>query len=559
MRIVHIIRTVGAIVLMFALAVLIYLHFTPYHEFVNELGEYFRAKQVKRYIPQSKYDQWIVLPVLLSLLSVSVIIWARNVSRYLRLIKFPSLKIGSFWSSLNPEIRIAFILLLIINFSFRLYLSLTSPISYDEAWTFLHFSSKGFFTSLAYYPLPNNHILHSLLTNVSYYLPFEQTLNLRLPAIFINLIACMALFFSFSKLLSPRIGLILLLLFSFLFPVIYYGYHSRGYSLILLAFIICFYASIQLLKNEESDQVYKHIFYFILGGITGLYTMPSFLYAIIALAIFTMGYYLIQSQYVLLKKYIVGLLSCGVIVFLLYCPAILVSGWDSLSGNEFVRPVERKEVTAGLIEHFSDTSLFLFNTQMWATVTLVLALFLFLIINNYRRKELLLSVFVICLSPLLLIAHSVIPFPRSWIYLIIPVLYVIGIFLNYFTMTRMRWRILMTGSILVASLSYWGAMKKVKKTEQFSHKAVEAANYLEENQAEKVYSLHPLIHINLDYLFKKDDRDIEVEKIRQLPSELSFSSGSHSRNYLVTDKSSEKKGLKEVKNIDRNVFIYSLE
>lgn len=117
----------------------------------------------------------------------------------------------------------------------------------------------------------------------------------------------------------------------------------------------------------------------------------------------------------------------------------------------------------------------------------------------------------------------------------------------------------MTGSILVASLSYWGAMKKVKKTEQFSHKAVEAANYLEENQAEKVYSLHPLIHINLDYLFKKDDRDIEVEKIRQLPSELSFSSGSHSRNYLVTDKSSEKKGLKEVKNIDRNVFIYSLE
>lgn len=554
---VSIIRALGIVLLLIAIAVLLYMYFTPYAEFIAGLQEYFKAEKVDRYISKSKYEQGILLPALLCILSAALIIWAGKVSRQVKVNGFPLLNIGAFWRSLDPTIKTGFIIILLINLIIRLYHALSYPISYDEAWTYLHFSSKGFLTSLAYYPLPNNHILHSLFTNATYYLPFDQTLNLRLPAILINLIACMGLFFSFSKLLDTRTGLLSLLLFSGLFPVLYYGYNSRGYSLILLAIVICFYANIQLIRQKESR--HKYIFYFVLGGIIGLFTMPSFLYAFMALAIFTIGYYVYRSEFEPLKNYLAGLLACGMSVLLLYSPAILVSGWKSLAGNEFVRPLEYSEVIARLSDHFTNTSGFLFQLPLWAVLTVSMGMLIFLFIKKCRWTELLLVFFILCFSPLILMLHSVIPFPRTWIWLIIPLLYLAGLLLNYIPKDRFKWPLVLIGIAVLAILSSIGAIKMIQKTEQFSHKAAVAAEYLMDMQAEQVYSLHPLIHINLKYLFDKNKRHIDVEKIKQLPSKPASTTARHNNAYLIADKAIIDKRLREVKSIDGEVYIYGMD
>ena len=54
-----------------------------------------------------------------------------------------------------------YLLVLIIPIFASVFYALKMPVSYDEAWTFLNFTNKGFFTSITSYDDPNNHVLFS--------------------------------------------------------------------------------------------------------------------------------------------------------------------------------------------------------------------------------------------------------------------------------------------------------------------------------------------------------------------------------------------------------------
>jgi len=88
--------------------------------------------------------------------------------------------------SINKKSLFIMALILLIAIIYRLYYAISFPVSYDEAWTYINFTEKGLLSSISFYPSPNNHVLHSVLTNLSYYLPFTQTVNLRLPSIIIS-------------------------------------------------------------------------------------------------------------------------------------------------------------------------------------------------------------------------------------------------------------------------------------------------------------------------------------------------------------------------------------
>ena len=122
-----------------------------------------------------------------------------------------------------------------VSFVFNLYNVIIRPIFYDEAWTYLNFTRPGFLTAISYYPLPNNHILHTAMTVMTRDLPFGTTVNLRLPNLLISSITALVFAYTSYRLFFKRAALLLLPLFCFLFPVSYYSYLSRGYMLVVLA------------------------------------------------------------------------------------------------------------------------------------------------------------------------------------------------------------------------------------------------------------------------------------------------------------------------------------
>src|SRR5215216_5674591 len=61
-------------------------------------------------------------------------------------------------------------------------LDLNQSISYDEAYTFIHFASRPYKHILADYSAPNNHIFHTILVRIAYRLFGAQAWVLRLPA-----------------------------------------------------------------------------------------------------------------------------------------------------------------------------------------------------------------------------------------------------------------------------------------------------------------------------------------------------------------------------------------
>ena len=63
----------------------------------------------------------------------------------------------------------------------RLYI-INDPIGYDEAYTFINFSSKPFKFILADYHAPNNHILNSVLIGIIYRILGDHIWIVRVPA-----------------------------------------------------------------------------------------------------------------------------------------------------------------------------------------------------------------------------------------------------------------------------------------------------------------------------------------------------------------------------------------
>ena len=290
------------------------------------------------------------------------------------------------------------------------YYAINLPISYDEAWTYLNFSSKNFIISLTYYPAPNNHILHSILTNITNFIfPTSPLFSLRLPTIIVSLMLYLIGMYSIKKHYNQNVSIASVGIFSVLFMGIYYGYMSRGYALILLFFIASFHFALNIIKNPSNvrDWVWLTIF-----SILGFFTMPSYLYAFATLNVVLLFSTLKKSVFIKQVKY-------SVITFIattiLYLPTIIVSGLNSLTNNKFVAPKLREVVFSKLPEFLFQTLEDLAGVNAIFLLSIIIISLLLLLRNKDWFHTKLFTLFLI-MPPLLLLTHSVIPFSRTFNY-----------------------------------------------------------------------------------------------------------------------------------------------
>jgi predicted membrane-bound mannosyltransferase len=159
------------------------------------------------------------------------------------------------------------------------------PLSHDEVYTWEVFASQPYGTIVTHYPVPNNHIFHSLLVRLSSELFGQSEWTIRLPALLAGLLSVPALFVLGTALFHDRkAGLVAAWLLT-LGPVhIYYSHSARGYTLLVLLSILAWFCLCRGLRGGASWW-----FGYVSAGFLAAYTIPSGILYLFSLAVWSVA------------------------------------------------------------------------------------------------------------------------------------------------------------------------------------------------------------------------------------------------------------------------------
>lgn len=321
--------------------------------------------------------------------------------------------------------RIAVLVLLVLVIIHRMFLAASTGVIYDEAYTWLAFTSKNPLVAACFYPTSNNHILFSHVTQITKFLPFDILTNLRLSALLPNLLTIATLFFCLRARFSSTISWISILVFGFSFPLIYYGFVARGYSLLLFFFIIGFFSTLTLRNNPKNKGAWVRL---IISSALGFYTIPVYLYPFVSLYGFLALFFLIKAQYKAVLNTIISGTITLVLTSLLYLPVFAISGTDAVLNNKFVQSLTFAQVSSGLTDHWvSSLRFFSGYPNVWVSIACIGLILCVNIYQGVRDKKIgNLALFCLLAAPVLMLLHRIIPVERTWIYLMIPLIYLLA-------------------------------------------------------------------------------------------------------------------------------------
>lgn len=337
-----------------------------------------------------------------------------------------------FINEIKP-IRFYFFTFLVLQFIFFSCCAFTFPISYDEAWTYLNFTNKSILSSATYYPAPNNHVLFSILTNITNILPIDDPkIKMRMINVFLSILSSYIFFKLLCKFYSQKISLFTTALFTFSYPVALYSMQARGYGMLLLFSLTAIYSSISYLEFPSK----KYMIIYLIAIIAGFYTIPTFLYPFIAMQLFICWNCFSNKKLGLFKNFVFVNCIGGCMVFILYAPIIFINGLQAITNNSYVKSISLTQVMHQLPEHFTYSLNWLLGVNKGGVVMvalIILSLCYTLINKNMENglKNASQCMLLLLLSPpVMLIFQRVVPFERTWTYLTIPVFFGLGAMLT---------------------------------------------------------------------------------------------------------------------------------
>ena len=228
------------------------------------------------------------------------------------------------------------------------------PLRYDEATTYNNFVSKPLYVGLAHYPLPNNHLLHTFLANISVSTFGSAAWAIRLPALLAG-IALVPATFALARVLYGRAAALLAAaLVASSSTLVEYSTNARGYTLVALFTVIAFIAATRVLLDDDSVGAWAVISF---AGALGLYAVPVMLYPLggVLLWIFLSGVVAHAPRGRLLRRLGVCVASIAVLTLVLYAPVFAGSGIRSVTSNEYVEPQSWATFFDRVPDHVRDT------------------------------------------------------------------------------------------------------------------------------------------------------------------------------------------------------------
>jgi hypothetical protein len=456
--ILRILLVIAIVFLLAALGITILYGYQPTMLYlIDRIGESARQEQILALVSERKF---LILQIVLLIAAAILVVVFINLNRITEVGYTAYVYIKEHIQALltqlrNTEVKWILILPLISAVFFALWM----PVSYDEAWTYLQFTSKSPLSSLCYYPAPNNHVLHSLITNVTRYIPFAPILFcLRISSILVSFFTWLLCYSFLRKRYSPNVALLITGIASMLFMAVYYSYMSRGYGLVTLFFVIGLQASYNIVFNGNNN---KDWILFGVSSVLGFFTMPSYLYAFVLL-----NTLILFNNKFQLKKQIIYNLGVIILVVILYTPIIIVNGVSALTSNTFVLPISRREVIERLPSFFSDTLTEITGVHFMVTI-LLLAISFYMLMKSKMKFEQSMFIMFIVLPFVLLIGHSVIPFPRTFNYYGVILLLLICIPFKD-AIAKVSTRYLLVALIVIQSLLFLNFYFNIKKYETFN-------------------------------------------------------------------------------------------
>jgi hypothetical protein len=459
--------------------------------------------------------------VLLILAILSYLSWLHGItliSQVSRLTKdvFSLLRneiIPSIHSSFASKAETIWILLaLIMGIGIRAYF-LAQPIRYDEAFTFLKFTNQGFI-NLFYYPLPNNHVLYTLLIKTSTLVWGNSPAAIRLPA-FLAGIGSIPLIFCLSR--SLRKSGIFASISVSVFPyLILYSTIARGYSLLVLLTIALAYVGVQI-STREPSAIGAALLSLIAA--LGMLTIPSMLFPIAGIYCWLFVLFLIKGhklRFVLSKFVVPCSLFTVIFTIILYTPVILASnGIESIIANKYVQSQPWSEFIGQVLPHFQATIGDFIRDIPVVVLFICITLAIVGIYDSVRKRDwpslLLLPTILLGSAVIFFIQHAI-PFARTWIY-IIPfiLLYIDSGFTFIVEILSHRIRFIVTvllfaaGTFAAISLISKDAIAKYPDTGSFPE-AQMVVNYLEPimKSNDLVYEKTPADYPTYFYLWSYD-------------------------------------------------------
>ena len=296
---------------------------------------------------------------------------------------------------------------------------LFQPVGFDEADTITSYASRPLYLALSWYPVPNNHLFHTLLLHFTWRTFGDAEWAIRLPALFAGIVLIPATYWAARTLYNRHVALMSAAMAATASSLVSYSTNGRGYTMVCVLFLLLLIASRSLLERDNR-QVW---FLWALIAALGFYTIPIMLYAAGAAAL-----WIVLSSYpmepvrrrALLVRLVATLTTTGILTTLLYLPVLVVSGLKSLFANGYLRPRD----FAYLFENLPDSlegagrmmTADLPGPLLWVFLVAFAAGLVFHRLGASHRIPILLAV-VLWTTPVLIV-QRVAPFPRVWLFLL---------------------------------------------------------------------------------------------------------------------------------------------
>lgn len=333
-----------------------------------------------------------------------------------------------FWPSSNSRfeqrmINLSFVVVIgLISVGFLFY-----PLSVDELSSFLFFVDRGFHVSLVYYPSPNNHVLFNLMATGVSMVSGSAVVIMKVSAFVIAsfvLRTIQVVFIQWFPLITGNIAFVFL---GLNFNVAYYSVHGRGYMLVLGLTLVLLFSVWKIII--EGERKWSLVAAFAIAF--GLYTIPIFLYPLIAVGLWGVGVALFRKKYrdaiLIVTAVTFGCWIAGV----MYVPILLFNGIESLIGNKWVEQLNWEIISSNYLSYFRDLNNWVWDMDFGGG--LFSAGLVTLVVIFYRRhKHVLWGLLIAVLVPLSVVGiQHVLPFYRVWICWLIPLAIGFGVIVNH--------------------------------------------------------------------------------------------------------------------------------
>ncbi|MBR5595831.1 MAG: glycosyltransferase family 39 protein [Lachnospiraceae bacterium] len=199
---------------------------------------------------------------------------------------------------------------------------------YDELYTYYSFISKGPVYAAIHWPVPNNHVMYSVVSAFLNILG-NSYLSLRGISWLASVANLILLYCLANKFMNKILSLGCVAVYSSFYLVNYISIQGRGYTMAITFYLIAFLVLYQICVEKEDKLLYYVIFSLCLTW--GLYTITSNVYWVLPICFCGGLYLLFQKEIKVLVHLIISSVIAAIHTFGLYSIIWLAIGSNLLS------------------------------------------------------------------------------------------------------------------------------------------------------------------------------------------------------------------------------------